>query len=89
MAWKKSYTPEERAEYKRKQAEEMQDIFKRIDRGVEEVFNSDKYKEYLKFVSKFTDYSARNTMLINLQRPDATLVGSKGLVAPLLREKTE
>ena len=79
MAWKKSYTPEERAEYKRKQAEEMQDIFKRIDRGVEEVFNSDKYKEYLKFVSKFTDYSARNTMLINLQRPDATLVGSYGL----------
>ena len=79
MAWKKSYTPEERAEYKRKQAEEMQDIFKRIDRGVEEVFNSDKYKEYLRFVSKFTDYSARNTMLINLQRPDATLVGSYGL----------
>ena len=79
MAWKKSYTPEERVEYKRKQAEEMQNIFKRIDRGVEEVFNSDKYKEYLKFVSKFTDYSARNTMLINLQRPDATLVGSYGL----------
>ena len=79
MAWKKSYTPEERAEYQRKQAQEMQDIFNRIDKGVEEVFNSEKYREYLKFVSKFTDYSARNTMLINLQRPDATLVGSYGL----------
>ena len=79
MAWKKNYTPEERAEYKRKQEQEMQDIFKRIDKGVEEVFNSEKYREYLKFVSKFTDYSARNTMLINLQRPAATLVGSYGL----------
>ena len=57
----------------------MHDIFQRIDEGVEAVFSSDKYKEYLKFVSKFTDYSARNTMLINLQRPDATLVGSFGL----------
>ena len=79
MAWKKIFTPEERAEYQRRQAQEMQDIFHRIDKGVEAVFSSDKYKEYLKFVSKFTDYSARNTMLINLQRPDATLVGSFGL----------
>lgn len=79
MAYKKSYTPEQRAEYKRKQQEEIQDMFKRIDEGVQAVFSSEKYKEYLKFVSMFTDYSARNTMLINLQRPDATLVGSFGL----------
>ncbi len=79
MAWKKNYTHEERADYQRRQTQEMQDIFHRIDKGVEAVFSSDKYKEYLKFVSKFTDYSARNTMLINLQRPDATLVGSFGL----------
>ena len=79
MAWKKNYTPEQRAEYQRRQQQEMQELFKRIDEGVEAVFSSDKYKEYLKFVSKFTDYSARNTMLINLQRPDATLVGSFGL----------
>lgn len=79
MAWKKSYTPEQRAEYKRKQQQEMESMFKKIDDGVQAVFSSDKYKEYLKFVSKFTDYSARNTMLINMQRPDATLVGSYGL----------
>ena len=79
MAWKKNYTPEQRAEYQRRQQQEMQELFKRIDEGVEAVFSSEKYKEYLKFVSKFTDYSARNTMLINLQRPDATLVGSFGL----------
>lgn len=79
MAYKRSYTPEQRAEYKRKQQEEIYDMFRRIDEGVQVVFSSEKYKEYLKFVSKFTDYSARNTMLINLQRPDATLVGSFGL----------
>ena len=78
MAWKQ-YTQEQRTEYQRKQQEEISQTFKRIDEGVQAVFSSDKYKEYLKFVSKFTDYSARNTMLINLQRPDATLVGSFGL----------
>ena len=34
MAWKKTYTPEERAEYQRKQAQEMQDIFQRIDKFI-------------------------------------------------------
>lgn len=56
----------------------MDEIIKRIDEGVKAVFQSDKYKEYLKFASKFTDYSARNTLLINLQRPDATLVAAYG-----------
>lgn len=53
-------------------------MIQRIDEGVNAVFESEKYKEYLKFASKFTDYSARNTMLINLQRPDATLVAAYG-----------
>ena len=79
MAWKKQYTPEERAEYERRKQQELESMVQKIDEGVQQVFSSDKYKEYLKFVSKFTDYSARNTMLINLQRPDATLVGSFGL----------
>lgn len=56
----------------------MEEMIHRIDDGVKAVFNSDKYKEYLKFVSKFTDYSARNTMLINVQKPDATLVAAYG-----------
>ena len=79
MAYRKTYTPEQKAEYQRRQLQEIESLFKRIDEGVKAVFSSEKYKEYLKFVSKFTDYSARNTMLINLQRPDATLVGSFGL----------
>lgn len=56
----------------------MDEMIKRIDEGVKAVFQSDKYKEYLKFASKFTDYSARNTMLINMQKPEATLVAAYG-----------
>ncbi len=75
---RKDYTPEERAAYNAQKQAEIEATIKRIDEGVKAVFQSDKYKEYLKFASKFTDYSARNTLLINLQRPDATLVAAYG-----------
>lgn len=73
---RKEYPPEERAAYNAQKQAEIEATIKRIDEGVKAVFQSDKYKEYLKFASKFTDYSARNTLLINLQRPDATLVAA-------------
>lgn len=75
---KKEYTPEEVREYNNRKQAEIDEMIQRIDEGVNAVFESEKYKEYLKFASKFTDYSARNTMLINLQRPDATLVAAYG-----------
>lgn len=75
---RKEYTPEERAAYNAQKQAEIEATIKRIDEGVKAVFQSEKYKEYLKFASKFTDYSARNTLLINLQRPDATLVAAYG-----------
>jgi len=75
---KKEFTAEERAEYAAKRQAETEAMFKRIDEGVNAVFTSEKYMEYLKFASKFTDYSARNTMLINMQRPDATFVAAFG-----------
>jgi len=75
---KKEFTADERAAYAAKQQAETEEMFRRIDEGVSEVFTSEKYLEYLKFASKFTDYSARNTMLINMQRPDATFVGAFG-----------
>lgn len=78
MAYKKEYTPEEIREYNERKQAEIDEMIQRIDEGVNAVFESEKYKEYLKFASKFTDYSARNTMLINLQRPDATLVAAYG-----------
>ncbi len=78
MPNKRKYTPEEVREYNERKQAEIDEMIQRIDEGVNAVFESEKYKEYLKFASKFTDYSARNTMLINLQRPDATLVAAYG-----------
>ena len=53
---------------------DIKDITERLEQGVKDVFESDKYKEYLSFMSKFTDYSFNNTMLIMLQKPEASLV---------------
>ena len=78
MAFTKDYTPEQQAVYAEKQKAEMDAMIERINKGVEDVFKSDTYKEYLRFVSRFTDYSANNTMLIAMQRPDATLVAAYG-----------
>jgi len=78
MAYKKEFTAEEKSAYNEKKQSDIDEMVKRIDEGVSAVFKSDKYKEYLKFASKFTDYSARNTMLINMQKPDATLVAAFG-----------
>ena len=42
--------------------------------GILEVFESERYKEYLRIMSKFHHYSFNNTMLIALQKPDASLI---------------
>ena len=93
MAYTKKFTPEQQAEYAEKQKSDIEAMVKKIDDGVKAVFQSDKYKEYLKFASKFTDYSARNTMLINIQKPEATLVAAYGsgnsLADRLKRDKRE
>ncbi|MDE6086888.1 MAG: ssDNA-binding domain-containing protein [Oscillospiraceae bacterium] len=78
MAWKKHLTQEEKSAYHEKKQSEMSELFQRIDEGVKEVFTSEKYQEYLRFMAKFTNYSARNCMLIAMQKPDATLVAAYG-----------
>lgn len=54
--------------------ERLKDITDSIERGIEELFQSDKYAEYLRTMSRFHKYSVNNTMLIYMQKPDATLV---------------
>ncbi len=54
--------------------EKLKDITDSIERGIEELFQSDKYAEYLRTMSRFHRYSVNNTMLIYMQKPDATLV---------------
>lgn len=70
----KKFTPEERAEYKERQKSDMNALIEKIDKGAKEVFQLEKYKEYLKFCSKFTNYSANNTILISIQKPNAKLI---------------
>ena len=77
-SWKKKLTPQQKAEYKAEKREEMQNLFKKIDDGVKAVFESDSYKKCLRYMSKFTNYSAGNCILIMLQKPDASLVAAFG-----------
>ena len=78
MAWKKELSLKEKEAYKEKKKEEMNDLFRKIDDGVKAVFESEKYKEYLRVMSKFTHYSAGNCLLIAMQKPDASLVAAYG-----------
>jgi len=54
--------------------ERLKDITDSIERGIEDLFQSDKYAQYLRTMSRFHKYSVNNTMLIYMQKPDATLV---------------
>lgn len=58
------------------QGKDIDSIMQSLESGVEELFTSDRYQEFLKTMAKFHNYSFNNTMLIAMQRPDATLVTS-------------
>ena len=57
-----------------KPAEKMKEITDRLEVGIQELFDSDRFKEYLQVMSKFHNYSFNNTLLIAMQKPDATFV---------------
>lgn len=57
-----------------KPAEKVKEITDRLEQGIAELFESERYKEYLRVMSKFHNYSFRNTLLIAMQAPDASLV---------------
>ena len=54
--------------------QKVQEITEKLEQGIKELFESEKYKTYLNTMSKFHNYSFNNTMLIAMQKPDATLV---------------
>ena len=54
--------------------ERLQEITAGIEQGIKELFESEKYIRYLSVMSKFHRYSVNNTMLIYMQKPEATLV---------------
>lgn len=57
-----------------KREQQMKEITERLEQGVKELFTSEMYTEYLKTMSQFHNYSFNNTLLIAMQKPDATLV---------------
>ena len=54
--------------------QKVQEITEKLEQGIKELFESEKYKTYLNTMSKFHNYSFNNIMLIAMQKPDATLV---------------
>ena len=68
----------ERKEYfmaeKQSNKERIKEITAGIEKGIQELFESDRYRNYLTTMSRFHRYSLNNVMLIHAQKPDATLV---------------
>ena len=59
---------------KQSNKDRLKEITDSIENGIKELFESEKYKNYLRTMSRFHKYSVNNTMLIYMQKPDATLV---------------
>ena len=57
-----------------KKDQQMKEITERLEQGVKEMFTSEMYTKYLQTMSQFHNYSFNNTLLIAMQKPDATLV---------------
>ena len=57
-----------------KPTEKLKEITARLEQGITELFESERYREYLRVMSKFHNYSFNNTLLIAMQKPDASLV---------------
>lgn len=56
----------------------IREITEHLEQGVQEVFESERYRDYLKAMSRFHNYSLNNTLLIVMQKPDASLVAGYG-----------
>ena len=54
----------------RTKKQKVQEITDKLDEGLKELFESEKYKTYLSTMSKFHNYSFNNTLLIAMQRPE-------------------
>lgn len=57
-----------------KREEQLKEITEKLEQGVKDMLTSENYAEYLKTMSQFYNYSFNNTILIAMQKPDATLV---------------
>lgn len=70
----KAVGSESTATTKKSNKERLKEITDSIENGIKELFDSEKYKQYLQTMSRFHRYSLNNQMLIHMQNPNATLV---------------
>lgn len=59
---------------KQERVDKIKEITEKLNQGIQELYQSDRYVDFLRVMSKFHSYSANNCMLIAMQRPDATAV---------------
>lgn len=59
---------------KKQQEDKIKELTEKLQAGIQELYDSDKYRDYLRTMAKFTNYSFNNTVLIWAQRPDASAV---------------
>ena len=64
----------EGSRYMAEKKDSVKEITEKLEQGLKELFDSERYKTYLNTMSKFHNYSFNNTLLIAMQKPDATLV---------------
>ena len=57
---------------KQDREEKQKELMEKLEEGIKAVFTSERYTEYLKLMGKFHSYSFNNTILIQMQKPDAT-----------------
>lgn len=69
-----TYTEEEKQQFSERSRARMKEITDSIETGIQQLFESEKYKQYLTVMSRFHRYSVNNTMLIYMQDPQATHV---------------
>ena len=67
---------------KQSNKDRLKEITDSIENGIKELFESEKYKNYLRTMSRFHKYSVNNTMLIYMQKPDATVVAPTKIMVP-------
>jgi hypothetical protein len=63
-------------EYIKSKEQDKADVMKKLEKGVKDIFTSDKYKEFLKTYAQFHNYSINNTILILMQNPNSSHVAS-------------
>ena len=67
-------TPETDGTTKQSNKERIKEIVAGIEDGIQKLFQSEKYFDYLRTMSRFHSYSVNNTVLIHLQMPNASVV---------------